>query len=178
MTETKKLLLIFISIPLWFLFMFFLIWNLNRPKKLNTNKFHQELIDIKNNITGDFLLQCKRKSNKYDFTAKEIDMYELAEYIRNTRPIYTTGHNLPYASITFTESKSDDYFEINIAFFNLLNNYGVAVLDCELYKKGKCVASKKFSSSELTDWAIRYFPEVFEQIQHENEKHFYMDIKE
>ena len=177
MDERKKQISLILTIPFWTFLLIFPIWCGTRHSEVGTKESNQKLLEIKNTITGEFLKNCKIKTSNCDFDLEHADMNELAGYIRNARPVYATGHSVPYVEISFKENKNDEYFTIRICFFNKLKSYGVAILDCILYKGEKHLASKYFSSPELTDWSVRYFPKVFDKIQKENEKSFYMDIK-
>ena len=154
----------------------FFLWVSNRPPSEEFIKGQQELLKIKESITGDFLMRCRFETHRCNFNPENTDMKELAGYIRDASPVYATGHNVPYAYISIIESRDDDYFKMNISFYNLLYVKGVAILECDFYKNGKNIAGKAFSSSELTEWAWKEFPEVFDKIQKDNEKHFYIDM--
>lgn len=119
------------------------------------------------------MLQCEIEKSECSFITEETDMNELAEIIRNTRSIYSFEHKDSYASIASIENNKENYSHLTISIYNHPDMKGVAVLKYALYKKGKKLASEEFSSPELIYWAIKNFPEIFEQIQMENENHFY-----
>ena len=147
--------------------------NKNTVSREEMMEGHKKLLEIKNNLTKDDLLNCNIETWQCSIDIKEIDMIELAELLKDTVPIYPIYRKLPYASLSFKQTDELNYFLIDINIYNELNINGVAVLDIYLYKNGKTVAYQYYSSPELTEWGLKLLPDVFNKIQEDNLKHFY-----
>lgn len=133
----------------------------------------KELLQIKNNLTKSDLENCIIETNKCTVDAEKLDMAFLADLLKNTRPIYPVYRILPYATFTLRQPDEKNYFSIHIEIFNTLNINGVAVLELYLYKDEKIVGYQYYSSTELNDWCMGLFPEVYKRIQDYNESQFY-----
>ena len=132
------------------------------PADVNSKESHQKLLNLRNNITGEFLSKCKIETLWCKFSIGEVDLDELAEILRNTQSAYAPGHSIPYAGLTFTEDKTDEYLVVNISIYEQ-NMHGEALLNCELFRNETGLAGNYFSSPELTEWTKKVFPEVFER---------------
>lgn len=166
----KTVIVFLICLVLLFLFS---SWMKNHSTDNISKNRQQEILKFKNNISEEILLNCNIETWKCEFNIQNSEIKEMAEYLKSSQAVYSTGHNIPYASINFTENKTDNYFKINVGFYNLLNMKGCAVFRLSLYNNDKEVAADYFSSRELIDWCINQFPDIFERIQRENEKYFY-----
>ena len=127
-----------------------------RPKDVGSKESFQKLNDLKNQITCDSLSKCKIETSKCVFNIEEVDLNELAEYLRNSKSAYAPGHSLPLASLTFKEIKDDEYLIIDISIYEKNNNKVTALFNCELFRNDTGLASNFFSSTELTEWAKKY----------------------
>jgi len=151
--------------------------NKNTVSREEMMEGHKKLLEIKNNLTKDDLLNCNIETWQCSIDIKEIDMIELAELLKDTVLIYPIYRKLPYASLSFKQTDELNYFLINIDIYNELNINGVAVFNMDLYKNGKPVARQSYSSPKLTEWGIKIFPDIFNKIQEDNEKDFYYQEK-
>ena len=105
----------------------------------------QEILKFKNNISEEILLNCNIETWKCEFNIQNSEIKEMAEYLKSSQAVCSTGHNIPYASINFTENKTDNYFKINVGFYNLLNMKGCAVFRLSLYNNDKsCSTNSSF----------------------------------
>ena len=145
----------------------------NNPSEEEIKKGHQELLEIKNNLSNYELVNCDIETSQCSISVDKIDMQQLADILKNTRPIYPIFRKTPYAALSLKQRDNENYFLIVINIYNVLNVNGAAVLDMYLYNGEKIVVGQYYSSQELTDWCINQFPEVFNKIQDYNESHFY-----
>lgn len=137
----------------------FLIGKTHEPK--NYDEHNSEINQIKNSITKENLLNCKIETWNCVFDSNNLDIDELAKYLREAERTSALNHPEPYGSIYFTEARTENYFKIRIEFCSTWEERKGVVFYIHLYKDGKCVARDIFASPELSAWCKKNFPEIF-----------------